>query len=115
MIGPAIAAGTLGVILTNAAGGAAIAGVAGALTGLGLSEEEAHQYEGEVRSGRHLVTVRTEDRFEEARDVLRRFGAIDRSAAANEVGSRQATIYAMDQNQRAEMEEDAFHEEKHHV
>src|SRR5262245_30662135 len=47
-IGPAVAGGTLGVILANAAGGAAIAGVAGALIGLGIPEAEAKHYEREL-------------------------------------------------------------------
>src|SRR5438552_2385349 len=43
-IGPAIAGGTLGVILSNALGGAAIAGIAGALIGWGIPEDEAKYY-----------------------------------------------------------------------
>src|SRR6187399_428743 len=39
VIGPAIMAGTLGTILSNAAGGAAIASLAGALVGMGIPEE----------------------------------------------------------------------------
>lgn len=52
VIGPVIAGGTLAVLLANAAGGAAIAGVLGALVGLGIPEEEARLYEGEIQSGR---------------------------------------------------------------
>ena len=43
-IGPAITAGTLGVILTNAAAGAGIAGLVGALVGAGIPEHEANYY-----------------------------------------------------------------------
>jgi hypothetical protein len=75
VIGPAIAAGTLGTILLNAAGGAAIAGVAGALVGLGIPEEEASYYEGELTSGRYLLTVHAGAREPEARAILRRQGA----------------------------------------
>jgi hypothetical protein len=57
VIGPALALGTLGTILVNAAGGAAIVGLAGALIGWGIPEEDASFYEGEVKSGRFLVTV----------------------------------------------------------
>ena len=41
VIGPIMALGTLGTILTNAAGGAAIAGLTGALIGWGIPEEDA--------------------------------------------------------------------------
>src|SRR4051794_17608642 len=57
-IGPAIAGGTLGVILANAAGGAAIAGIAGALIGFGIPEDEAKYYERELKAGRTIVTVK---------------------------------------------------------
>src|SRR4051812_48872876 len=52
VIGPAIAGGTLGVILSNAAAGAGIAGPAGALIRPGLSEEGANYYPGRVDAGR---------------------------------------------------------------
>jgi hypothetical protein len=78
VLGPALAAGTLGVILTNAAGGAAIAGLAGALIGWGIPEEDARHYETEFTSGRTIVTVEAEDRAAEANDILRRFGASSR-------------------------------------
>src|SRR5215210_5461120 len=42
VVGPAIAGGTLGIILSNAAAGAAVAGLAGALIGSGIPEEEAN-------------------------------------------------------------------------
>ncbi len=76
-IGPAIAGGILASVLASAAGGAAIAGVAGALIGLGIPEEEARHYEGEVKAGRTLVTVKADGRYDEARVILRRFGGYD--------------------------------------
>jgi len=78
VIGPAIAAGTLGVILSNAVGGAAVAGIAGALAGWGVSDEHAKYYEGEVTAGRTVVTVTAEGRVSEARSILRQFGATSR-------------------------------------
>lgn len=78
ILGPAIAAGTLGTILLNAAGGAAIAGVAGALVGLGIPEEEARFYEGELSSGRYLVTVQADGRHDEAWAILQRHGGYNR-------------------------------------
>jgi uncharacterized protein (TIGR02271 family) len=76
-IGPAIAGGALAVLLSSAAAGAAVAGLAGALIGLGLSETEAKYYEGEFQAGRTLVTVKADGRYDEAAAVLRRFGAHD--------------------------------------
>jgi len=79
VIGPAIAAGTLGVILSNAAAGAAIAGLAGALVGYGIPEEEAQYYHGEFEAGRTIVTVHADGRGDEATAILRRHGAYDMS------------------------------------
>src|SRR5207248_1333263 len=57
VVGPVLALGTLGTVLLNAAGGAAAAGLAGALIGWGIPDEDAKFYEAEVRAGRFLVTV----------------------------------------------------------
>lgn len=79
VIGPVLALGTLGTLLANAAGGAAIVGIAGALIGWGIPEEDASFYESEVKSGRYLVTVEAKDRETEARSILHRTGGFDRS------------------------------------
>jgi uncharacterized protein (TIGR02271 family) len=79
VIGPVLAIGTLGTVLLNAAGGAAIAGVAGALIGWGIPEEDASFYEQEVSAGRYLVTVDANGRSSEARAVLHRSGGFDRA------------------------------------
>lgn len=79
VVGPVLALGTLGTILVNAAGGAAIAGIAGALIGWGIPEEDASFYEGEVKAGRYLVTVEANGREAEARSILHRGGGFDRS------------------------------------
>lgn len=80
VIGPVLAVGTLGTILLNAAGGAALAGIAGALVGLGIPEEDARYYEDEVKAGRYLVTVDCNDR-DDARGVMTRHGGYDRVTA----------------------------------
>jgi uncharacterized protein (TIGR02271 family) len=72
VIGPAIAGGTLGVILSNAAAGAGIAGMVGALIGLGIPEEEAAYYQGEFEAGKVVVTVQAGDRVREAEEILSR-------------------------------------------
>jgi hypothetical protein len=78
VIGPAIAAGTLGVILSNAAAGAGIAGLAGALIGWGMSEEDARYYEGEFKAGKTVVTVAAGARDAEAKAIINRYGAVSR-------------------------------------
>jgi len=87
VIGPILAIGTLGTILLNAAGGAAIAGLAGALVGLGIPEEDAKYYEGEVAAGRYLVTVESGDRHADARSVYTRHGGYDRSTSTTRQGN----------------------------
>lgn len=75
VIGPALMAGTLGVIASNALGGAGIVGVVGTLTGWGVTENDAKHYESEVAAGRVIITVTAEDRCDEARAILRKYGA----------------------------------------
>jgi uncharacterized protein (TIGR02271 family) len=91
VIGPAIAAGTLGVILSNAAAGAAVAGLAGALIGYGIPEEEAKYYHGEFEAGRTIVTVHADGRSTEATAILRRHGAYDMSTRGAVAGRTAAT------------------------
>ena len=79
VIGPVLALGTLGTILVNAAGGAAIAGLAGALVGWGIPEEDAKYYEGEVQAGRYLVTVDRGARADDPWGVFTRHGGYNRS------------------------------------
>jgi uncharacterized protein (TIGR02271 family) len=79
VIGPAIAGGTLGVILSNAAAGAGIAGLVGALVGAGVPQHEAEYYDKEFEAGRIIVTVAVDGRADEAMAILRRNGAYDMS------------------------------------
>src|SRR4029079_1529928 len=87
VIGPVLALGTLGTILVNAAGGAAIAGIAGALIGWGISEEDATFYENEVKAGLCLVTVEC-GYGDDARDIVRRHGGYDRAMGRPMAGVR---------------------------
>jgi hypothetical protein len=75
--GPVIAGGVLATVLGGVAIGAAAGGILGALTGMGVPEDEARYYESEFNEGRVLVTVRAAGRYQEARDLLRRSGAYD--------------------------------------
>jgi hypothetical protein len=80
-IGPVIAGGLLASVLASAAGGAAVAGLVGALVGLGIPEEEAKYYEGEVKSGHTLVTVKADGRVDEVRGLFAQYGAYDKHTA----------------------------------
>jgi len=91
VIGPAIAAGTLGVILSNAAAGAGIAGLVGALVGAGIPEHEANYYQGEFESGRTIVTVNADGRADEVTAILRRNGAYDMNTRGNVATGTAAT------------------------
>jgi len=71
-IGPVIVGGLLAATLGGAAVGAASGGVVGALVGMSVPEEEARHYEREFHSGRTLLTVRADDRYEVAAAILRR-------------------------------------------
>ena len=81
VIGPILALGTLGTVLLNAAGGAAQAGLAGALVGWGIPEHDAKFYESEVQAGRFLVTVDQGSRTDDPRAVFTRHGGYDRATA----------------------------------
>jgi len=77
VIGPAIAGGTLGIILSNAAAGAGAGVLIGALAGAGVPEHEAQYYQGEFESGRTIVTVRSDGRADDARAITQRYGGYD--------------------------------------
>jgi hypothetical protein len=79
VLGPAVAAGTLGVILSNAAVGAGVGGLVGVLIGAGIPEHEAQYYQGEFEAGRMIVTVQAEGRADAALAILRRYGGYDMS------------------------------------
>jgi len=89
VIGPILAAGPIAAALLSAAGGAAAGGIVGALVGMGIPEDEASYYEGEIKSGRVLVTVHADGRDAEAWSILERHGAYRHGTAATEnAGSR---------------------------
>ena len=76
-VGPFVAAGAIATALTGAALGAGIGAIGGALTGLGIPEEEARWYEQQVQRGSTLVTVDAAGRDGEAEQILRRHGGHD--------------------------------------
>lgn len=113
VVGPAIAAGTLGVILSNAAIGAGVAGLVGALVGAGIPEEEAQFYQSEFEAGRAIVTVTANGRADEATAILRRHGAYDmgtqRAVARNISGATSR------EGETIQVKEEQLHAEKRPV
>lgn len=79
-IGPAIFGGTLGVILSSAAAGAAAAGIGGALVGMGIPDEDAKYYEGEFQAGHTIVTVDGGPKASQAQNVLTQYGGYNRTS-----------------------------------
>jgi hypothetical protein len=54
-LGPVLAAGPIAMALAGGLAGVGIAGIAGTLVGLGISEGDAERYESDVREGKILV------------------------------------------------------------
>ncbi len=73
-VGPVLAGGVLAAFFGGVIAGTAVGGIFGALTGLGISEEEARFYEKEFHSGRAIVAVKPMGRWQEAADILVRNG-----------------------------------------
>ncbi|HOV80075.1 MAG TPA: hypothetical protein PK728_08175 [Bacillota bacterium] len=73
-IGPIIAAGPIAGILSGAATG----GIAGGLIDWGIPAERGKFYEGKVREGKILASVRTdENKVNDAANIMRQNGASD--------------------------------------
>jgi hypothetical protein len=80
-IGPVVSGGLLATALAGAATGAVAGGVAGgvsgALVGLGIPDYEAKYYDEQFRKGGTLMTVRADDRYNDASDIVRRRRGFD--------------------------------------
>lgn len=70
-VGLVIAGGLMAGALGGAVTGLASGGIVGALVGLSIPEDDAHHYQHAFHSGRTLVTVRADGRYEEAVAILR--------------------------------------------
>ena len=71
VLGPAFAGGIL-VTVFSAALGAVTGGFLGVFAAMGVPEEQAYHYEQEFKAGRTIITVKTEDRQQDALDILYR-------------------------------------------
>jgi hypothetical protein len=80
-IGPVVSGGLLATALAGAATGAVAGGVAGGITGalmgLGIPEDEAKYYNDQFSEGRTLMTVRANDRYNDASDIVRKRRGFD--------------------------------------
>jgi hypothetical protein len=85
-----VAGGTLMAVLASAAAGAAAAGLAGALIGLGVPDDEAKYFEGEIKAGRTLVTVKAGSRYDDALNILRQSGGYDMAVKRSTSGDSQS-------------------------
>lgn len=100
-IGPVIAGGILAATIGGILIGATAGGIIGALTGMGVSQEEAEYYQHEFEAGRAIVAINVDGRTQnpqEARAILRRYGASDINAQpAVGTGNAPATAPAAQQ------------------
>jgi hypothetical protein len=75
-IGPVVSGGLLAAALggaaTGAVTGAVAGGIAGALVGLGIPEDEAKYYDEQFRGGGTLMTVKADDRYDDASEIARK-------------------------------------------
>ena len=81
-IGPVLALGPLAVTLINAAGGGTVAGIAGALVGLGIPKDDALFFEDEVAAGRYIVTAEIGKNGNDVRNIFARHRGNERTIGA---------------------------------
>lgn len=91
-IGPVLAAGTiasaLGLTAASTGMGLIAGGLLGALTSLGISEEEAQAYDEGVKQGGILVVVAAEEaQAAQVREIMGQHGAVEVNTQRQEVGS----------------------------
>ena len=110
VIGPILAIGPLATALLAAAEGAAAFGLAGALIGWGIPEEDAAYYESELKAGRYLVTLHGNIRQADAWTILRRHGGYDRASAASATSTASTAG-----TQRVQVREEQMHVSKQPV
>lgn len=78
-LGPFVAAGPIMAALGGAAVGGAAGGLIGTLIGMGIPEYEAKRYESQLREGRILLAVHSEnsDQTKRAKEIFEQAGAED--------------------------------------
>lgn len=86
-IGEVLVGGTMATIAAGAVVGAAAGGVVGRVLWAGLPEDEADRYAQEIRAGKIVVTVHTDDRYQEACQILRENGAVLNTDSVTSLGA----------------------------
>src|SRR5579859_6396085 len=74
-------------------------GITDSLQNLGLPQEEATFYNSEFEAGRTVMTVNTDDRQQDAYDIMHRYGAYDYSRSAQAPGYNSTTGTGTDTRQ----------------
>jgi len=102
---PLMVGGYLAMLAVGAAGGALAGGLAGSLIGLGLPERHAHEIEQALLAGRTVVSVHTEERQDEAAEILDRNGAehLDIDTTRDTEDADPSADVALDESAKAEL------------
>lgn len=93
-IGPFIAAGPILAALGGAAIGGTVGGLTGALVGMGMSEFEAKQYEGKVKSGSALISIHSDN----SHDTKRASAICEQGGATDVTTSSEVAVASSDRN-----------------
>lgn len=92
-LGPVVAAGWLASTLAGAVAGSAAGGIIGALTDMGVSDEDAHVYSEVVRRGGTLLTVRSDLPAARITAALDASGPVDAAARRRQYAGEGWTQY----------------------
>ena len=95
--GPSLAAGPIMTALAGAGVGGTVAGIAGALIGMGIPEHEAMRYEGRIKDGSILLSVHSDDSVwtRRAEGILRRTGAQDIASTGESAADETPTDFRL--------------------
>jgi hypothetical protein len=77
-LGPILVGGILASAVGFAGAGAAVGGILGAMTGLGISQDEATYYDEQFKAGKAIVTVRANELADDAVAAIRKHGGFTR-------------------------------------
>jgi uncharacterized protein (TIGR02271 family) len=90
-------------------------GIADSLENLGLPEQEADFYNREFEAGRTVVMVKTDDRQQEAYDILNRYSGYDFSTRSGQIGGTASSTASTEDEQRLKLREEQLQVQKQQV
>lgn len=90
-------------------------GIADSLENLGLPEQEANFYNREFEAGRTVVMVKTDDRQQEAYDILSRYSGYDFSTRSGQIGGTASATVSTEDEQRIKLREEQLQVQKQQV